>query len=258
MSIKLAMQARIQNWESTHFETTKYGKKMRKYKGLHLGEKCFVIGNGPSLSAEDLDILYEHNVVTFATNRVFNIFDRTAWRPTYYASEDIIILRDIQSIISDMNVKARFIPVNLKWYEDVDIKNADYFYMDYNNDYRKTFGISTDIPHGIRCRGTVTMTCLQLAIYMGFSEIYLLGIDHNFAKMINMDGKLVIDNSIKNHFSEKYDAGVKDQGYDIGNTTKAYLDVENFSRETNSFRVFNATRGGKLEVYERVNFDDLF
>ena len=38
--------------------------------------------------------------------------------------------------------------------------------------------------------------------------------------------------------------------------TRAYISAEKYSRE-HGFRIFNATRGGKLEVFERVNFDTI-
>ena len=257
VKIKESLEAHIQNWQSKHFERTVYGKKLALLKDSHKGEKCFVIGNGPSLQVEDLDMIYKKKIPTFATNRVFKIFDKTEWRPTYYVSEDILLMKDAQDIINDMPVKGRFIPINLKWFEGVDIPNADYFYIEYNKPMKETFGLSLDIPHNIRCRGTVTTTCLQLAIYMGFSEIYLIGVDHNFAKMFDKNGNVVIDNSIKNHFVDDYDKGIYDQGFHVDNATEAYMDVERLSRKMKNFRIFNATRGGKLEVYERVDLDSI-
>lgn len=253
--IKKSIQAHTQNWESEHFEKTKHGKNLSSMKHMHKGEKCFVIGNGPSLQVKDLERIYQKGIPTFATNRIFKIFNKTEWRPTYYVSEDILLMRDAQEVIRDMPVKGRFIPVNLKWYEGVEIPNADYFYIEYQKPMKETFGLSTNIPHCIRCRGTVTVTCLQLAVYMGFSEIYLIGVDHSFAKMFDKDGKVVIDYSIKNHFADDYDKGIVDQGFHVDNATEAYMDVERLSRKMGTFRVFNATRGGKLEVYERVNLD---
>lgn len=259
INIKGSIEARLQNAQSKKYEKTEMGKSLSKFKNKHKGEKCFVIGNGPSLSAADLQVLHEHNLVTFGCNRVYNIFDQTDWRPTYYASEDIIILRDIQREVEKIDSKEKFIPVNLKWYEGINVSNATYFYMDYNSELRDTFGLSLDIPHGIRCKGTVTITCIQLAIYMGFEEIYLIGVDHNYSKIINEKGEVVEDTSVKDYFTEVYDKDIKNElTHDIGSATKSFCDVEMLSRKLKTFKVYNATRGGKLEVFERKNFDDLF
>ncbi len=253
-----AVQARLQNWQSRHFELTKYGQNIAKLKDSHKCESCFVIGNGPSLSAADLQILHEHRMPCFGTNRIFKIFEKTDWRPNYFASEDIIILKDIQREIEAIPAEKKFIPIHLKWYEGVNIKDADYFYLDYTSELKDSFGLSLNAAHGVRCCATITTTCIQFAIYMGFSKIYLLGVDHNFAKMIDKNGNVVTDTTIKNHFTDDYDKDIVDQGFQVDSATEAYMNIERLSRKLGTFRVFNATRGGKLEVFERVDFDELF
>ncbi len=258
MRIIESIKSRIRRRQAENFEQTKYGKALSKLKDSQKGKKCFVIGNGPSLTVEDLNEIHKLGIPSFSTNRIFKLFDKTKWRPTYYVSEDILLMRDAQKIINDMPVEKRFIPINLKWFENVDIPNADYFYMEYNHIFEDSFNLSLDIPKHVRCRGTVTMTCLQLAVYMGFSEIYLIGVDHNFAKMFDKNGNVIVDNTIKNHFTEDYDKGIIDQGFHVDEATEAYMDAERLSRKLKTFKIYNATRGGKLEVYERIDLDTLF
>ena len=254
-----SLTARTQNWKSKHFELTKEGRKLAVYKDKHLGKRCFIIGNGPSLTAADLERLHQNGEITFATNRIFHIFEHTAWRPTYYASEDIMILKDIRDKISEIPCTARFIPINLKWYENAPISNATYFYMDYSSDFKDSFGLSLDAAKAIRCCGTVTISCIQLAIYMGFKEIYLLGVDHNYSKYTDVNGNVVENPDFKDYFSASYDTDFKTQiSRDLGGTTRAFACVQRLSEENEKFRVYNATRGGKLEIFARVNFDELF
>lgn len=254
----MSLQARSQNWQSQHFEKSKYGKALAKLKNAHSGETCVIVGNGPSLRAADLQKLHEKGIATFGTNRVFKIFDQTDWRPTFYVSEDANILRGVQQEVSALEAEIKFIPINLKWYEDIEIPNALYFKIDYDGKYEQSFGLSTDISRAVRCRSTVTATCLQLAIYMGYSKIYLIGVDHNFAKMIDKNGNVIVDNSIQSNFLANYQSDIPDLGFSIDEATEAYLNVEQLSRKMKTFRVYNATRGGKLEVYERVDFDSVF
>lgn len=253
-----SVKSRKHGWDLQHFETTKHGKEILALKDSHKGEKCFVIGNGPSLTAEDLNRLQDSGIPTFAMNRVFNIFPQTNWRPMYYISEDILILKDIVKDVDTIPSKIKFIPVNLNWYEDIDVKDALYFCMDYNSELKESFGLSLDCAHSVRCRGTVTSTCIQFAIYMGFTEIYLLGIDHNYSKSIDMNGNVVEDKSVNDYFVDTYDADIKDKVvHDMRLPTMAFCDIEQLSRKMGTFKVFNATRGGKLEVFERTNFDEI-
>ena len=254
-----SIQARfIQPWQQRHFEKTAYGKQIASFKNLHVGQRCFIVANGPSLRPEDLDLLHERGEITFGMNRIYKLFDQTAWRPTYYVCEDELIAQSQQTQINEIEAKAKFIPIELKWWHHVSIENACYFHLNYNERDRYPLSFSTDIAHQLDCRGTVTFSCMQLAAYMGFSEIYLLGVDHNYQKTIDLNGNVVVDPNAKDYFCEGYDADIKDVVvHDMGNNTRAYMDAKKYCDATGCTTIYNATRGGKLEVFKRVNFDEL-
>lgn len=257
MNIKNSIISRYQNYIFSNFENSKYGKNMKRFKNIHQGKRCFVLGNGPSLSPDDLTLMQENGEITFGVNRVFNIFDKTDWRPYYYVSEDELIIGDIQDTVISLQAKGKFIPINLKWYHNISIDGANYFKLNYReeNAYRHFF--STDASRQVDCTGTVTITCIQLAFYMGFSEIYLVGVDHNFSKVIDEHKNVIIDETVKDYFCEDYDTDVKDQvTHDLGRTTNSYRNVRLFCDE-NGIIIKNATRGGKLEVFERADLDAL-
>ena len=121
------------------------------------------------------------------------------------------------------------------------------------NMYKFSADITNQVIEGL----TVTYSCIQLAAYMGFSEIYLLGVDHNYSVEIDSDGNIIKhDDHVKNYFDE---AAVSINDINLPKVvemTRAYLSAEKYSRD-HGFRIYNATRGGKLEVFERVNFDTI-
>lgn len=253
------IESKIQNYQSNYFDKTSMGKKLKQYNDKYKNKRCFILGNGPSLSPEDLTKLHENGEITFATNRIYNIFDKTDWRPTYYCCEDHLIIKEKQEEINNIEAEMKFIPINLKWYHNVNIDDATYFYINYDREKDEKYSFSTDISKQINCRGTVTFTCMQIAAYMGFSEIYLLGVDHNFRRIINEDGKVVVDNSVKDYFCEGYDEDIKDEVvHDMGNNTRTYIDAKLYCDESRKCKIVNATRGGKLEVFERIDFDEIF
>lgn len=256
--IFLSLESRSQNFKSKNFSKTKYGREIKSYKDKYKNKRCFILGNGPSLTPEDLTKLHENGEITFATNRIYNIFDKTEWRPTYYCCEDPLIIKDKQEEINNIKTKEKFIPINLKWYHNVNVDKACYFFMNYNKDKEDKYSFSTDISKQINCRGTVTFTCMQIAAYMGFSEIYLIGVDHNYQKIIDDKGEVVVDNSVKDYFCKGYDEDIKDEVvHNMGNNTRAYIDAKHYCDETNKTKIYNATRGGKLEVFERIDLDEL-
>lgn len=242
-----------------HFEMTVYGKKLASYKDKYKGKRCFLVGNGPSLKADDLTMLHNNGEVTFALNRVYNIFDDTSWRPTFYISQDEKMLSGCQEDVNKLDLPAKFIPIQLNWYHDINIDDALYFNMNWQQvENPMEFGFSDDISHEIFCATTGMYTAAQMAAYMGFSEIYFIGVDHHFHTSINNKGEIIIDNSVKDYFSDKYNED-KDDLY-IPNTEKSTLTYIAMKKhcEKRNINVFNATRGGKLEVFPRVDFDSLF
>lgn len=258
MNIIKSVKSRSQNQIIQHFEKSRYGRRLKAFKDIHKGGRCFVLGNGPSLSAQDLTLLAHSGEITFASNRIFNIFKDTSWRPTYYACEDPIIIRDIEEQINRVEAKEKFIPIDLHWYKGVNIENALYFNMVYQKQgWQNEYGFSPDIAKGVACRGTVTVTCMQLAAYMGFAEIYLIGVDHNYKVTLDKDGNTVVDHTVKDYFSSEYDKGIQNElVHNVAATTKSFMDVQRYC-EQNGIKVYNATRGGKLEVFERADLDAL-
>lgn len=254
----LSIQAHYQSFIAPRYKYTWMAHKIRKYRNAHQGEICFILGNGPSLSPVDLDKLADKHIVTFATNRIYNIFPHTHWRPTYYVCEDPHIIREKQAEIRSIPAKEKFIPVELKWYHDVILPGALFYH---ENDFPMTvneYGFSPDIAKEIVNRGTVTFACMEIAAYMGFSEIYLLGVDHNYQVTIDIDGNVVTDPNAKDYFCEGYDDDIKHVAvHNMGQNTRAYLGAKGYCDTTGKTAIYNATRGGKLEVFDRVSFDDI-
>ena len=93
MNLYNSFLARRQGFILKNFYKTRYGKSLRVLKDIHKNKRCFIVANGPSLQAQDLDFLENNNEITFGMNRIFKMFNKTNWRPTYYVCEDINILR---------------------------------------------------------------------------------------------------------------------------------------------------------------------
>ncbi|MFV2047207.1 6-hydroxymethylpterin diphosphokinase MptE-like protein [Metabacillus sp. YM-086] len=237
------------------FPFSKRGRQIKKYKDIHLNKRCFIIGNGPSLTSGDLDKL--SNEITFAFNRVYYIFNRTTWRPTYYCSEDNKTIFRSKEEINSIKVEHKFFPVNFPWDYKIHFTNANYYLFKFGNKNIEP-QFSRDIVKGIYWGNTVAYTAIQIAVYMGVKEIYLLGVDHNFSKMLNDKGEIIIDKTAKDYFTEEYNTD-KDDLYipNVEVSTRAFKVAKKYA-DKNNIKIYNATRGGKLEVFERVDFDKLF
>ena len=93
---------------------------------------------------------------------------------------------------------------------------------------------------------------------MGFSTIYLLGVDHNYTHKRNSNGKISVDPTVKASYfpggEPNKTLGVSVQPVEL--MDMSYEAAKRFA-EKHNVKVFNATRGGKLEIFERVDFDKL-
>lgn len=258
--ISASIQARfIQPWKLENFEKTADGKVLSQYRNKYAGKRCFLVGNGPSLRSEDLTTLHNAGEITFGFNRVYNIFDQTPWRPTFYISQDEKMLGGCVDIVNTLDLSTKIIPIQMKWWHNIFIHDAISFNMvEQQVDNPLTFNFSDDIAHGMYNSSTGMYTAAQMAVYMGFKEVYFIGVDHHFRISQNNAGEIVVDDKVQDYFSEKYNED-KDK-LCIPNTEKSTLTYVAMKQhcDKRGVAVYNATRGGKLEVFPRVDFDSLF
>lgn len=257
MDILKSFSARKKNYQLKHFEKTRYGKNLKSLYKKYQGKRCFIVGNGPSLTPADLERLKDE--YTFAFNRIYYIFDKTTWRPTFYCTQDDkIVANSLQEIRNYIRTPYIFAPINLKWYYDLELNTQYYFCQKQPNSEQECPLFSEDISHQIGVGNTVAFTAIQLAVYMGFKTIYLIGIDHSFHISQDMNGNIIVDPTAKDYFSEEYN---KDKNSlfipKLDVSTLSYIAAQKYA-QTHSAKIYNATRGGKLEVFPRVDFDALF
>ena len=221
-------------------------RELAQFKDIHRGKRCFLIGNGPSLSFEDLNTLKENHEITFGVNRIYLSFDKTDWRPDYYVLVDSIVLQQDFETVQKLDLPVLFISDN---YTEESIKGSkNVFYFSKRENRYDSESFSLDFSQYVYGGSTVIYDAMQIAVYMGFEEIILLGVDmtrvkpgeripHFYAGNLKGDEKLV-------------------KG-DVGVVLKVFEIAEKVTKQR-GVRILNATRGGNVEAFERVDFDSLF
>ena len=234
---------------------------IQKYKNFYDGQRCFIIGNGPSLTIKDLEKLKAFGEISIASNSIYNLFPNTEWRPTIYTVHDFQEIKKTREKISAVKTELKIVARSASGR----IYNIDEAILLRLIEPKRGGYFSDDISKCVYDGGTVTYVSLQCAVYMGFKEIILLGVDHSFAREQTKDGKMIINNKIKNHFQnyqtdDFWGNGQKDEEavvFPLDFATDAFITARHYADE-HGVRILNATRGGKLEVFERVDFDTLF
>ncbi len=154
------------------------------YKNKHKGERCFILGTGPSLGElSDRQIAQLGGEYTFGLNSLYKSDVGKALRPAYYALVDNNYWECLQSTYADVvslykeappvfitDPRAKRIVEEIQ--QDV---SAIYVYAKKYPVGQVSFELDKDI-YGLM---NVVSVCIVSAMYMGFKEIYLLGCDYN-------------------------------------------------------------------------------
>jgi hypothetical protein len=229
------------------------------FKNIHQGRRGFVIGNGPSLTAESLDLIRDE--ITFAANKIYLYFPETAFRPNYYAAVDMIFLENFHHKIPNIE-GTKFLPLSTaQWFEP---SENIFLFQEIGSPKGQRFKprFSFDIRQGIYGGYTVSFTMIQLAFYMGIRELYLIGMDHDYrlpSKRVHHHsyGEVLVSEGEVNHFHQSY----RPRG-EIWSIPRPEYQEQAYRLALETFRshggtISNATRGGKLDIFSRVNLEEI-
>lgn len=237
--------------------------ELAQFHNAFLGERCFIIGNGPSLNNHDLNLL--KGEYTFGVNSFFYKTRETGFRPTFYVVEDNSVMKENLKEIKDFYAPFKFFPTV---YKRLHPKKPNTFFFKMNRGfYEKTSPnysvprFSTDATSELFCGQSVTYINLQLAYFMGFKEVYLIGMD--FSYIIPDSHKrtgdvLLSDSDDPNHFHKDYfGAGKTWKDPKLERVGSNYR-MAKTAFESTGRKIYNATVGGSLEIFERVDYEALF
>jgi hypothetical protein len=105
---------------------------------------------------------------------------------------------------------------------------------------------------------TVTYVALQLAYHMGFEKVILIGVDHNFVTQGDANKTITSQGDDPNHFAPNYfGKGFKWQLPDLETSERAYR-MAKTAYEADGREVLDATIGGKLTVFPKIDYLSLF
>lgn len=243
--------------------------RLASMKDKYKGQRIFIIGNGPSINRTPLHLLKDE--YTFGVNRIYLLYDRIKWKPSFYTALDWRVVPDVAREINALTGSTFFFEERFR---GLLREGDDVYYYTHGAapaDRPEDRIFSHDMSHGLRGAGSVIGTAVQIAFHLGFDPIYLIGCDlgYKVPETVQQEGDDRFGNGVKlhltstedddaNHFDPRYfgkgrrwhDPNVKRM---IEGHEQCRKGIESVGR-----RIYNATIGGELEVYERQNFVDLF
>lgn len=237
-------------------------ERLLAFKNRYKGERCFIIGNGPSLNTLDLTKL--KNEFTFAVNGIFYKKDEMGFDPTFYVVEDSSVMKENIDAIRAYNAKHKFFPTIYRSLHPAG-ENVQFFLMNRGFYERESASFcvprfSVDAARRVFCGQSVTHINLQMAYYFGFSKVYLIGMDFSYVipSSAIVKGDLIISTEDDpNHFHPSYFGAGKSWKDPRLSRVKLNYEVARDMFAAAGREVINATNGGNLSVFPRASYDKI-
>jgi len=224
-------------------------RKIQRFHNGYKGERCFIIGNGPSLRKMDLSRLKKG--FTFGMNRIFLMYPQLGFSTTFLVSINNLVIEQ-----SATDIQSLKIPRFVSWRSRTWLHPEEDLFFLYTTYTGPKF--ARDVTGRVWEGATVTYVSLQLAYYFGFSEVVLIGVDHNFATKGEPNKTVTSEGNDPNHFHPDYfGKGFRWQLPDLETSEIAYRLAKN-AFESDGRRVIDATKNGKLTVFPKVDYETLF
>lgn len=228
-------------------------RRLAVLQDVHKGKRAFIIGNGPSLRRTDLSKLRDE--FTFGMNRIYLLFSELGFHTTYFVSiNDLVIGQFADEILAQPMPKFLAWRSHRHFQRELSIAEVPTFlYTTYTSPR-----FSPDVTGRVWEGATVTNVALQLAFHMGFEQVVLIGVDHNFASRGQANKTVVSQGDDPNHFAPNYfDKGAKWQLPDLNTSEVGYTLAREAYRRAGR-EVVDATVGGRLTIFPKVNYASLF
>lgn len=218
-------------------------------KDAHRGERCFIIGNGPSLKQTDLSRL--HSEYTFGTNRIYMMFPDLGFTTSYYVSVNSLVIEQCAE-----DIRSLPIPKFLSWRSHNLIQPTEDMVFLHTTYTGPLF--AQDVRSRMWEGATVTYVTLQLAYHMGFEQVILIGVDHSYSTAGKPNTTVTSQGDDPNHFNARYfGKGFRWQLPDLDTSERGYIMARDAYAQDGR-HVVDATIGGKLTIFPKVDYEILF
>jgi hypothetical protein len=237
------------------------------FRNRHKGRRCFIIGNGPSIRHQDLSPLQDD--ITFVMNGFWKHDIVNQWQPTYFFFSDTVLFdrsepskkffEDLRRVIHTSTFFAPLTQRSVIIEEDLLPLEPTRFYAPlgrfiHDLETEESFDLTRKVPDVLN----VAHLALLGAIFMGCSPIYLMGMDYDWLSHVGTkDFYFFPGLTLTNHPN----AAGKLHAYDaeMDSLVKVWLGYRKLKSfaERKDIKIYNATHGGYLDVFERVPYESL-
>jgi hypothetical protein len=241
----------VSEWPDSEFHPWRRDsiKKLDALRNTHVGERCFIIGNGPSLKSTDLTKL--RSEFTIGMNRFYLAFPDLGFSTSLLLTVNDLVIEQCAEDLRKLPIPTFVSWRGRKWIEPAE--NLHYLYTSYDLPC-----FSGNASGRLWEGATVTFVAMQLAFHMGFQKVCLIGVDHSFATQGKPNTTITSEGDDPNHFNSAYfGKGFRWQLPDLETSEIAYTMAREAYKKAGR-EIVDATVGGKLTIFPKVDYESLF
>jgi hypothetical protein len=188
---------------------------------------------------------------TFGLNKIYLMFDKINLNLSYHVCVNKLVTQQSNKEIESLQCPCF---VTMKGYECIQHLDHIYFILTGGNNIMP-FSFQDDFTKGVHEGHTVTYVAIQIAYYMGFSTIFLIGLDHYFQCNGAPNETQLHKGDDPNHFDPRYFKEQEWQLPDMEAMELAYrLTKYHFAK--NGRQIYDATVDGKLEIFPKISYQE--
>ena len=187
--------------------------RLVRFRDCHRGERLVLVCNGPSLNQTDFSLI--RNEVSMGLNKIFLGFRRFRFYPRYYVAINRRVIDQSADQISQLNC--------VRFLKDMGSANPlPESALTYLLPSRPEERFHSDICDGFFEGYTVTFAALQLAFFMGFATVVIVGMDHRYSFEGSPNEPRELKGPDPNHFDPGYFSGHTWDNPDLANSERFY------------------------------------
>ncbi len=224
--------------------------RLKMLRDRHAGTRCVLVANGPSLNKMELGFLKREYVI--GLNKIYLGFKKFGFYPKYYVAVNAKVVKQSAHEIRKMNC-VKFVS-NHGSFDTVSEDGLTY-HINTVNPYAR---FCTDITQGVHEGWTVTYAALQIAYFLGFDTVILIGLDHRFQYSGKPNETKIMSGPDLNHFCGNYfEHGQQWDNPDLTKSEESYR-IARDEFEKNGRRIIDATVNGACTIFEKTDYRKLF
>lgn len=241
-----------------------------EFKDQEKGNRCFIVATGSSIKEQDLSLLQDEIVIGVSglyNHKYIHIMNPKYYinppiftsHSNYYSEEKFIAyLRDMDATLADSTIM--FFDIGdrpkIEFYKLFTRKKIIWKnYVRWNQNHIRKINLST-----MPSIWSVSESAIQVALYLGFDKIYLLGFDHDwFNGLFNYAYDI---KKARKHFTQTAEEVSKKHGIDAEFQMTRHAQIFNkykklYNMKKNIYNA-NADQNSYVDTFPKVRYEDLF